>query len=372
MKKIYIFILFLSLAFACGGPGEYKVRVYGWLGGPGDLTDLELMDQFMDLRNRGIDGLMYGGGQDPETYRRVGKIAGEAGLEFQAWIPAMVQLERPELGPGSYAVNGLGESAFDKPAYVAYYRFLCPARTEVYRFLSEMYGAVAEVDEVDGIHLDYIRFPDVILPRGLWEKYDLVMDREYPEYDYCYCDICVTAFRKQYGIDIKKSEDPSQIEEWNQFRCDLITEIVNRLVGEIHRKGKIVSAAVFPGPDSVARKIVRQEWDRWDLDAVYPMNYNDFYLEDTEWIGQVTREGVTAVQGRMPLFSGLFICSDPGGNTGSGNPESRGLVPGNIGTAIRESMENGAAGICLFTPGKMTDAHWAEFDKAIRIDYSDE
>ncbi|MEZ5000618.1 MAG: hypothetical protein R2744_08770 [Bacteroidales bacterium] len=31
----------------------------------------------------------------------------------------------------------------------------------------------------------------------------------------------------------------------------------------------------------MAKKIVRQEWDKWNLDAFYPMNYNDFYLEET-------------------------------------------------------------------------------------------
>jgi hypothetical protein len=28
-------------------------------------------------------------------------------------------------------------------------------------------------------------------------------------------------------------------------------------------------------------------------------------------------------------------------------------------------MEAGAAGICLFTPGSMTEEHWAELDKLI-------
>jgi hypothetical protein len=33
--------------------------------------------------------------------------------------------------------------------------------------------------------------------------------------------------------------------------------------------------------------------------------------------------------------------------------------------AIEESMKNGAAGICLFTPERMTDAHWEVFEKVI-------
>jgi hypothetical protein len=195
------------------------------------------------------------------------------------------------------------------------------------------------------------------------------MDREYPEYDYCYCDRCVSDFRERHGVDIRKVEDPSQIEEWSRYRCGLITEIVNRLAADIRGRGKKISAAVFPGPHSIARKIVRQEWDKWDLDAVYPMNYNDFYLEDTEWIGDVTKEGVTATGSGIPLYSGLFICSDPEKPAGEKNPERLGLVPGEIGAAVRESMENGAAGICLFTPLKMTDAHWEELGKAIRKEY---
>lgn len=369
MKNL-ISLLLIVVLFSYSNAQEYKVPVYGWLGGPGKSTDQELKDQFTDLKNKGIDGLMYNGGQNPDTYKRVGKIAKDAGLEFHTWIPTMVQGKNPKLKPEWYAINGKGESAFDKPAYVNYYKFLCPNREEVYQFLANMYGAVADVPEVDGIHLDYIRFPDVILAEGLWDKYGLVMDKEYPKYDYCYCDKCVHDFKEKTGIEIKSVEDPSQVQEWKQFRYDLITKIVNRLAEDIHAKGKQINAAVFPGPNSIAKKIVRQEWDKWDLDAVFPMNYNDFYLEGPEWVGDVTKEGVTALGNKIPLYSGLFICPKPENKTKENDPENHGLIPGEIETAIRLSMENGAAGICLFTPGRMTEAHWKEFDKAIRIDYT--
>jgi hypothetical protein len=232
-----------------------------------------------------------------------------------------------------------------------------------------MYAAVADVPEVDGIHLDYIRFPDVILARGLWEKYGLVMDREYPQFDYCYCDLCVSHFQDLSGINILEVEDPSTVEEWKQFRYDQITSIVNRLADMVHSKNKLITAAVFPGPGSIAKKIVRQEWDRWNLDAYYPMNYNDFYLEGTEWIGDVCKEGVEAINNSKPLYSGLFICPRPENKSAEPDPENHGLVPGEIGEAIRESMDNGATGICLFTPGRMTDKGWKEFRKAIYVEY---
>jgi len=382
MNKLSIFLLLTATLFYCKSPdnqkstestlddSDIKVPVYAWMSGPRQATDEEILQDFSDLKNKGIKGLMYNGGHDPETYRRVGSIAKEVGLEFHTWIPTMLQRNNPKIKAEWYGVNGLGESAFDKPAYVDYYKFMCPSRPEVYAFLDELYGNIADLPQVDGIHLDYIRFPDVILAEGLWEKYGLVMDREYPQFDYCYCELCVDGFREKSGIDIKSVEDPANVEEWKQYRYDLITSIVNRLVDMVHSKGKEINAAVFPGPNSVAKKIVRQEWDKWNLDAFYPMNYNDFYLQGTTWIGDVCKEGVTSINNRKSLYSGLFICPDPDKKTDEPDPENHGLIPEELGDAIRESMENGAAGVCLFTPGRMTEAHWEAFAIAIRKEYT--
>jgi len=368
--KLSTTLLFLLLIISCQTQEEmHKIPVYAWSSGPGEATDAELATEFADLKSKGIDGLMYNGGQDPETYKRVGKLVKEAGMEFHAWIPTMVQTLKPGLDSSWYGVNGNGESALIKPAYVDYYKFLCPNYEEVYKFLSNMYTSVAKVDEIDGVHLDYIRFPDVILARGLWDKYGLVMDKEYPDYDYCYCEKCVSDFKAQSGIDIKTVEDPSAVEEWKQFRYDLITDLVNRLTEDVHKTGKVINAAVFPGPNSVAKQIVRQEWDKWNLDAFYPMNYNDFYLEGPEWVGDVSKEGVEAIGGRVPLFSGLFICPKPEKKGSEKDPENHGLLPEEIGPAIKASMENGATGICLFTPGRMTEGHWEAFEKAIYTEY---
>lgn len=350
--------------------GDIRVPVYAWMGGPGDHSDDQIRAQFTDYRNKGIIGILYNGGQDPATYKRVGSIAKQCGLKFYAWIPTMIQQPNPSLKKEWYDINGKGESAYDKPAYVDYYKFLCPSRPEVYQYLEQMYDTVAALPEVDGVHLDYIRFPDVILAKGLWAKYGLVMDREYPQYDYCYCDLCVKGFKEKTGIDIRKVKDPSTVEEWKQYRYDLITSIVNRLADKIHARGKEINAAVFPGPNSIAKKIVRQEWDKWNLDAFFPMNYNDFYLEGTRWIGEMCKEGVTSINNRKPLYSGLFICPDPIKKASYPDPENHGLVPGELEEAVRESIQNGATGVCLFTPERMTDEDWKIFESAIRKDYS--
>ena len=115
-----IFAIALSILTVMGGaPREpAKIHCSAWQSGPGTATDQELEARFADLKKKGVDSLLYSGGHDPETYRRVGRFAKAAGLEFQAWIATLIQQCDPKLKPEWYAVNGLGQSAYDKPADV--------------------------------------------------------------------------------------------------------------------------------------------------------------------------------------------------------------------------------------------------------------
>ena len=103
--------------------------------------------------------------------------------------------------PDWYAVNRKGESSHDKPAYVDYYRFLCPNHSGVAPYLAEDYVKEAHKPYVDGVHLDYVRMPDVVLPVSLWKNYGIEQKEELPEYDYCYCDTCRALFKAKTGQD---------------------------------------------------------------------------------------------------------------------------------------------------------------------------
>jgi len=142
-KLIALAALFFMVS--CNTKPVTKIPCYAWLGGPGKATDSELKAQFTDLKEKGIDGLMYSAGRDPEVYRRVGKIAKAAGLQFHAWIPTLTQNYNPDMKPEWYAVNGIGESAYDKPAYADHYHFVCPNREEVCKYLEDMYGRIADI-----------------------------------------------------------------------------------------------------------------------------------------------------------------------------------------------------------------------------------
>jgi uncharacterized lipoprotein YddW (UPF0748 family) len=238
-------------------------------------------------------------------------------------------------------VSRSGLSTAVKPPYVDYYKFMCPSRDEVRAYLRGVVGDLATVDGITSIHLDYIRYPDVILPVALWPKYNLVQDKEYPEFDFCYCDVCRERFRKIAGEDPKSLPDPPAHQAWLQYRYDTITRVVEELADVAHGGGKLLTAAVFPTP-TIARTLVRQDWTKWKLDAALPMIYNGFYKEGVAWIERATREGVTALGGRIPLYAGLYV------------PD---LPPADLAVGIEGAFAGGASGISVFQGNTLTPAH---------------
>ena len=359
MKRILILTAMLLTVAACVKKTE--VPVYVWASGASEMTDDALRDQFDQWRQHKVTGVCYNVGWDLEQIARVSAMAHECGMEYHAWIPTMIDGTQD---PSWYTVNRLGESSYDHPAYVPYYKTLDPHNPAVIDYLVGRFAEVAAIPTVDYVQLDYIRYADVILSRGLWDKYGLEMNEEYAPADYCYCDDCVADFQARTGIDIRTVDDPSKVAEWAEFRCNNVTALVNRIAAAVHAQGKKISADVFPGPDSYARWMVRQQWNDWAVDAVFPMNYNDFYLEPASWVGEITLEEVVSVAARgIPVYSGLFICRDWQHKDEIEDPEGHGLLPSELEEAVTGAMEAGAAGICLFSAGSMTDDHWAVLDR---------
>ena len=363
MKKI-LMTLALALTTMCANAKGAKTPVFAWSGWGENTTEKSLTADFKAWKKHGVTGVCINAGMDVEKIAVAAKVAKKVGLEYHAWVPTMVQGGKPK---SWYTVNRLGESASDKPAYVPYYTTLDPRNKEVRKFLVEKFEEIASIPEVDYVQLDYIRYADVILARGLWDKYGLTMNGEYAKADYCYCDDCVAAFKQQSGIDITKVTDPSKIKEWAQFRCDAVTDLVNAISDAVHAKQKKLSADVFPGPKSYAEWMVRQQWNNWKLDAVFPMNYNDFYMEPAAWVGKVTKEEVEAIKGKNTLlYSGIFICHDWRHKDKVVDPENSGLLPSEIAEAVQSSMAAGADGISIFTPNDMTEEHWTELEKVLK------
>jgi len=338
------------------------LKHWTWMGTKLEVEDDGWKRQFARMKEAGIDAILpeicshhhaaYGSDHLPvqgKWLEQILPLAVEAGLEVHAWMHSMTctMPEIVEQHPEWYAVNGKGESTSDKPAYVGYYKFMCPSRPEVHEFLQRRVRELAAYEGLTSVHLDYIRLPDVILASSLQPKYNIVQDREYREYDYCYCDVCRGMFKEQAGVDPLDLGDPSASDEWRQFRCDRISYLVKEMLSPIIRAaGKQVTAAVFPNWHHV-----RQQWSVWDLDGVLPMLYHSFYEEDIAWVKTECEKGVASLPESVPLYSGLFVSA---------------LTPEELPEAVWASIEGGAKGVSLFASGSMSDAHWEKFAEVNR------
>ncbi|MEL4308995.1 hypothetical protein [Joostella sp. CR20] len=320
-------------------------KYWTWTSANAERADTSYQREYAKYKANGIDAVLINTNTDPEVLARVAPIAQKEGLEVHAWIMAMnrpgdsVALQHPDW----YAVSREGKSCFDTRPYVDYYQWMCPTRKESRGHVLELVEGLAKVEGVASVHLDYIRYSDIFLPIGLLPKYDLVQNEELPEFDFCYCDVCVAEFEKVHHKNPREFENPAIDMEWKQFRLNKIKAVVDDAYAIAHKHGKILTAAVFPYPE-MADHMVRQRWDKWDIDMVLPMIYNNFYNEEVDWIGYATGQGVEDLKGKnTELHTGVFVPT---------------MSAEEVATAIKLAKENGAKGISFFDGNAITEAQF--------------
>jgi uncharacterized lipoprotein YddW (UPF0748 family) len=370
-RRNFLKVMSCGLAGAGAGEGLFKslqrkawdreLKNWVWITIDTGRSDDEWRRSLARLRESGVQAILaeiydgrnayFGSARLPVKTDLLGKflrLGRSAGLEVHAWMwsmPCMID-DIMKKHPDWYNVNAKGESAVDKPAYVDYYKFLDPGRPEVREWVQGTVKELAAIAELTGIHLDYIRHPDAILPSGLWAKYKIVQDKVYPQYDYGYSEYERNSFKKKYGADPLAMNDSGLESKWMQFRLDMVTDLVNEyLVPAAHAKGKMITAAVFPGP-TLARQMVRQDWGRWKLDGFLPMLYNVFYQAGPEWVREQTREGVSTVS--KPVYSGLFVHE---------------MKDAAFVQTVQMALEGGASGISVFSLDGMNDGKWAALQR---------
>jgi len=169
-------------------------------------------------------------------------------------------------------------------------RWLCPSHPANFQLERDSMLEVVRKYAVDGIHFDYIRYPD---------------DTK------CYCDGCRERFEKLIGKKAEKWPDDvvsggSLYDAYQEFRRQNISRLVQAVAEEARRirPDVKVSAAVFPNWPA-CRDIIGQDWAAWVqagwLDFVCPMDYTASNREFRTRV-QVQRE---AVAGRIPLYPGI-------------------------------------------------------------------
>ena len=142
-------------------------------------------------------------------------------------------------------------------------RWLCPSNPDNQQLEIDAMCELARKG-VDGIHFDYIRYPDAT---------------------HCFCEGCRTRFEAFAGVSL--TNWPTQVradaglkQKWAEFRASNITKVVKSVAERVRAEspGVQISAAVFRNPATDA-DTVGQDWSRWCregwLDFVCPMDYVD-------------------------------------------------------------------------------------------------
>lgn len=202
--------------------------------------------------------------------------------------------------------------------------FLDPSLPEVREYTKNVFLDVVSRYPVDGIHLDYVRFP-----HGGFSFSDAALQqfREFllPQ---------ISAREASYA-DSKRAKNrlawyycfPAQWKAWRQMQ---VTETVRAISVAAHqvRPNIIVSAAVFPSYN-VASVDKGQAWYSWLqqglLDAACPMTYN----RSTKMVGAQVRQAVANSYGR-PIIAGVGAWQMPALSAIAKGKAFRGLGAGGI------------------------------------------
>lgn len=99
----------------------------------------------------------------------------------------------------------------------------------------------------------------------------------------------------------------------------------------VHSYGKKMAASPFPTP-AMARKMVRQDWGKWNLDIVFPMVYHNFYTGDVSFISDCTIDNVKQKNPMTTLYCGMTATDDE-----------------RMFACMDEALNNGAEGVAIFT-----------------------
>ena len=345
-KGITVILLVFFISCSKQNESDKGFTFSTWTGAGKDFNKKNWEKKLNYYDSLGISEVLVSG--SASVLEQIIPIANKKNIKVHGW---MWTVNRPgdtiaNKNPDWYSVNRNGDNSLDYRAYVNYYQWLSPFHPEAREHIINNAKKLMEVDGLASVHLDYVRYPDVILGADLQPKYNIVQERELPQYDFGYHPIARKKFKEIFNRDPIDFKNPELSTEWRQFRLNAITTLVNEIIEIAHNKNKKVTAAVFPFPE-MSRQMVRQAWNDWNLDAAYPMLYQNFYRENINWIGFATKQGVSDVD--FPIFSGLY---SPALRKGS-----------DLEKAIIISKENGAKGISIFTADGLNKEQQSVFVK---------
>lgn len=215
--------------------------------------------------------------------------------------------------------------------------FADPGNPKMRQYLASIVKEIITNYPVDGIQLDYIRYPGA---------------------NFCYCNSCLTQFKSYLQKQLPASEsaslcdtDPQTLPgkyptNWDQWKRDQVTEQV-RLIRKTIRASKpkvrlsicgIVWGSWKPFPKTDAYSRVFQDWHGWMqshlVDFVCPMAYATKTDKVVDFVSDAVKNG-----DNCPVVAGLGSYLNP---------------PDETCQQVNAMDKIGARGVSIFAYGEMT------------------
>ena len=192
--------------------------------------------------------------------------------------------------------------------------------------------------DIDGIHLDYIRFQ---VNQGF-------------SYDKATCE----AFKKESGYSPfeGKFDSGSMIWcEWLSWNAKQVTTLVREIKDIIDKSGKdaVLGVDVFPDGDA-AKILIGQDWKLWAdeglVDIICPMQYTN----SVDMFRRSVKEAVKATKGKCLVYPGIACRSSHNKNT-----------PEGVVQEVKVAREEGADGVTFFFASSLTEEFMEELKQVV-------
>ncbi len=281
-----------------------------------------------------------------DCYGAICSAAHRENISVHAWFvifhegadnPVPIIKEHPEY----LIVNRDGKSNVEQPTwstvdpkYSTYW--VCPTAKGYRDYLKEMMQDVIDRYNVDGIHLDYIRYPEEVDAR-----------------QYCYCDRCNALFKENYGYSLP-ANDVIKNRYWVTQMCDNVTNAVIDFADFAHEHDKLISAYVFTDY-TTGIEAIYQDWPWFSryLDFIIPTSYevSPFYIH------KMAKRAKAVIDNNCMLFPTVYSApavrrsADGGKRWYNGQPED-------VVSVFNAWIEEDVDGVVFFTYGMMNNLNY--------------
>jgi len=232
------------------------------------------------------------------------KYAHRNNIKVHIWFETFyVGIQRPETNPGNILamkpdwanktkkncdLNTPTPSASEHNGF-----FIDPANPEVQNFLLELMEEILDDYKVDGINLDYIRYPQSVAVNDM--------------NSWGYTEFARNEFKSIYGkdpVDIKMS-DPLWL-KWCAYRREKVSNFVARTGALTREKDVYLSAVIFP--DRLAALTTKQQdWKTWSTRG-YVNGFTPLFLTcNAKTLNTLITNVINAKAPGTDLFAGLFV-----------------------------------------------------------------